>query len=139
MSSVISYSVGNGDMFTINHNTPNFTIIDCCINDDREMEILESIVNGVTGKEVIRFISTHPDDDHLRGIDIVDDALHFANFYCVRNSVSKNDDTDSFKRYCQLRDSDKAFYVYKNCARKWLNRKSEERGSAGLSFLWPDI
>ena len=31
MSTVKSFSVGEGDMFYINHNSDNFTTIDCCL------------------------------------------------------------------------------------------------------------
>ena len=34
MSVVKSFSVGNGDMFYVNHNSDNFTIIDCCLPED---------------------------------------------------------------------------------------------------------
>jgi hypothetical protein len=34
MSIVKSLSVGNGDMFYIQHGSDNFTIIDCCLSDD---------------------------------------------------------------------------------------------------------
>ena len=43
MSTVKSYSVGNGDMFYINHNSDNFTIIDCCLPDDIRADLVEDI------------------------------------------------------------------------------------------------
>ena len=36
-------------------------------------------------------------------------------------------------------DTEKAFYIYKGCERKWMNQDSEERGSSGINVLWPDI
>ena len=36
MSKVKSFSVGEGDMFYISHNSDNFTIIDCCLNYDED-------------------------------------------------------------------------------------------------------
>jgi len=33
MSEIKSFSVGEGDMFYIRHNTDNFTTIDCCLSD----------------------------------------------------------------------------------------------------------
>ncbi len=61
------------------------------------------------------------------------------NFYCVRNEATKKDYTDDFDRYCSLRDSDKAFYLYEGCTRKWLNKNDEgEHGSSGITILWPD-
>ncbi len=56
-------------MFYIDHNSDNFTIIDCCLNDDDTAEaILEEIPRLSGRKGITRFISTHPDDDHLRGL-----------------------------------------------------------------------
>lgn len=34
MSIIKSFSAGNGDMFYINHNSDNFTTIECCYEDD---------------------------------------------------------------------------------------------------------
>ena len=36
MSIIKSFSAGNGDMFYINHNSDNFTTIDCCYEDDAQ-------------------------------------------------------------------------------------------------------
>lgn len=34
MSVIKSFSVGEGDMFYIEHNSDNFTVIDCCYDED---------------------------------------------------------------------------------------------------------
>jgi beta-lactamase superfamily II metal-dependent hydrolase len=138
MSIVKSFSVGNGDMFYIEHNSPNFTIIDCCINDGEAGEILSEISARSKKKEVIRLISTHPDDDHVRGLELLDAEIGISNFYCVKNEATKDDMTDSFQKYLELRDSDKAFYIFKNCKRKWMNEKDEAREQSGIGILWPD-
>lgn len=138
MSEIKSFSVGNGDMFYINHNSDNFTIIDCCLSDDNEKTILEEVERLSKAKGITRFISTHPDDDHLRGLDVLDDKIKIQNFYCVKNDAIKEDETDCFTRYCELRHSAKAFHIYKGCTRKWMNQSSEERGTSGISILWPD-
>ena len=90
-------------------------------------------------KGIMRFISTHPDEDHFHGIEYFDERFHIYNFYCVKNEATKTDDSESFKHYCSLRDdTKKAFYIYKGCSRKWMNQNSEERGSSGINILWPD-
>src|SRR5262249_32186426 len=132
-----SHSVGNGDMFYIDHNSDNFTIIDCCLNGNDE-SILAEVAQLAARKGVVRFISTHPDDDHLRGLVRLDAKLGILNFYCVRNPTTKSIKTDSFIRYCQLRDSTKAFYIEKDCTRKWMNLEDASRGSSGINILWPD-
>lgn len=139
MSIIKSFSVGNGDMYYINHNTDNFTIIDCCIDDSNKNTIVNEVKNLSSKKGITRFISTHPDDDHIWGIGYLDDKINILNFYCVNNNATKTEVTDDFKRYCNLRDDGgKAFYIYKGCSRKWMNQTNEERGSSGINILWPD-
>jgi hypothetical protein len=60
MSIIKSYSVGNGDMFYIEHNSDNFTIIDCCLSDGNKDAILAEIADLKGQKGITRFISTHP-------------------------------------------------------------------------------
>jgi len=138
MSMVHSYAVGNGDMFSIRHNPDSFTIIDCSMSMDDGDSILEALKKQAQEKGISRFISTHPDQDHMMGLEYLDDKMPIWNFYCVANSATKSDETNDFKRYCQLRDGDKAFSIYKGCSRRWLNQGNDERGSAGIEILWPD-
>lgn len=126
-------------MFYINHNSENFTIIDCFLNEESADVILEQIGPLSDAKEITRFISTHPDDDHIRGIELLDDEVGITNFYCVSNKVTKEDQTDSFDKYCELRDSGKAFHIYKGCKRRWMNLEGDGRGSSGINILWPDL
>ena len=138
MSIIKSLSVGNGDMFYIKHGTDNFSIIDCCMNEDNKEEILEELKSQSQNKNIVRFISTHPDDDHIRGLEYFNQEMPTLNFYCVKNEAIKKDETDDFEKYCSLRDnSKKAFYLEKDCSRRWMNRPSDERGSAGINILWP--
>jgi beta-lactamase superfamily II metal-dependent hydrolase len=139
MSTIKSFAVGNGDMFYINHGTDNFTIIDCFLNNENTEIILDQIGPLSKGKGATRVISTHPDDDHIRGIESLDDKITIRNFYCVKNRAIKDDWTESFGRYCQLRDDPKkAFYIYKGCTRRWMNQSDKERGESGIKILWPD-
>ncbi|HQC97324.1 MAG TPA: hypothetical protein PK306_16605, partial [Aquabacterium sp.] len=91
-------------------------------------------------KGITRFISTHPDQDHFGGIELLDDAMPIINFYVVQNQAIKDDETNSFKHYCKLRDdTGKAFYIYQGCSRKWMNLSDEERKTSGIQILWPDL
>ncbi len=138
MSIIKSLSVGNGDMFYIKHNSDNFSIIDCCISEDNKEEILKELKSQSQYKSIKRFISTHPDDDHIRGLEYLDQKMPILNFYCVKNKATKKDETKDFKKYCSLRDhSDKAFYLENGCRRRWMNKSSDERGSSGINILWP--
>ena len=139
MSIIKSFSVGNGDMFYIEHGSDNFSIIDCNLDSEQKEEIMYEICKIGGSKGIMRFISTHPDEDHFHGIEYFDERFHIYNFYCVKNEATKTDDSESFKHYCSLRDdTKKAFYIYKGCSRKWMNQNSEERRCSGINILWPD-
>ena len=138
MSIIKSFSVGNGDMFYIYHDSDNFSIIDCCLNDDNRDKILEEISSLSDKKGITRFISTHPDEDHIKGLEFLDDKMRIMNFYVVGNGATKADETESFKRYCELRDhNEKSFKIHHGCTRRWMNQSNEERDASGIYILWP--
>ena len=142
MSVIKSFSVGEGDMFYIQHNSDNFTVIDCYMHEDNKDRIMKEIEEKSKKKHIHRFISTHPDEDHILGIKSFRDKLGIANFYCVENEATKSEDTEDFEEYCDLRDGDKHYYIYEGCSRKWMNMSGmddngEERGSSGINILWP--
>ena len=139
MSIVKSFSVGNGDMFYIKHNSDNFTTIDCCYDNDHDrLRIFKEIEEASKDKEISRFISTHPDEDHIKGLREYNDKFRIVNFYCVDNEATKDDESENFKEYCKLRDGEHHFYLFKGCCRKWMNKSDEIRDSAGLTCLWPE-
>ena len=54
MSVVKSFSVGDGDMFYIDHNSDNFTPIDCCYSDEDNKETnFEEMKNLANKKGII--------------------------------------------------------------------------------------
>jgi len=143
MSKVKSFSVGDGDMFYIKHNTSNFSIIDCFLSDDNKKTIIKELKEQSSDKDISRFISTHPDEDHIQQLDYLDDQMPILNFYCVKNETTKKDETTGFKRYCKLRDGEKAFFLYKGCSRRWMNQEGNDSNgklikSAGINILWPE-
>ena len=138
MSIIKSLSVGNGDMFYIKHNSDNFTTIDCCLSEDNKEDIVNEIKKEKKGKNISRFISTHPDEDHIQKLDYFDDEIGIENFYVVKNETTKSVETDGFKRYKKLHNStEKSLYIEKGTSRKWMNIGDETRGSSGISILWP--
>lgn len=144
MSIIKSFSVGDGDMYYIKHGSSNFTIIDCCLTYDNRFGIVQEIKTEKAGKVITRFISSHPDEDHIQQLDYLDDEIDIRNFYCVKNKAIKSDITAGFQRYCDLRDSGKAFYLTKGCNRKWMNQNGKadsgvDYGSSGINILWPDV
>ena len=146
MSLIKSFSVGNGDMFYINHNSDNFTTIDCCLDYDESSKaakehVLNEIERESSGKGITRFISTHPDEDHISGIKEFYNRIGIINFYRVDNNATKSsEESEDFKKYKQLRDDEyKKVSLYKGCTRKWMNIPDNERGSSGLFCLWPIV
>lgn len=139
MSIIKSFSVGEGDMFYIKHESSNFTMIDCFLTDENKEVIVNEIIAENKNKDITRFISTHPDDDHIGGLKYLDDKINILNFYCVKNAYDEEDSED-YERYYELRDdNDKAYYIYEGCNRKWMNQNDKEKqyGSAGINILWP--
>ena len=144
MSIVKSLSVGEGDMFYIRHNSDNFTIIDCCVEEEWHKQVVEELENAASGKIIKRFISTHPDDDHIRGLKKLCKDFEIPNFYCVANKALNPDGEEDFDMYCKLRDGSSCFYLEQGCSRKWMNLNSnpgddEQRQSAGINILWPVV
>ena len=81
MSIIKSFSVGDGDMFYIDHNSDNFSIIDCCMDDGNKEAITQEIKDKISKKGIIRFISTHPDEDHLQGLKYLDEQIGIVNLF----------------------------------------------------------
>ena len=137
MSIIKSFSVGNGDMFYINHGSDNFTVIDCYMHQDNENKIIDEIIDKSKDKGIVRFISTRPDEDHIMGLKRYREQVGINNFYCVENKATKKDETDDFKEYCSLRDGEEHFYLYEGCSRRWMNISDDERDCSGINILWP--
>jgi beta-lactamase superfamily II metal-dependent hydrolase len=139
MSVIKSYAVGDGDMFTINHNSSNFTIIDCYLSTENKKSVIYEIIDQCKTKRITRSISTHPDEDHVCGLTDLDKEIGIVNFYCVKNEATKKDESPDFTKYCEFRDSDKAFYISKGCTRKYMNKEDDDIKSSGIQILWPDV
>lgn len=140
MTIIKSFSVGNGDTTYIEHNSNNFTIIDCCLTEETKNEIVNEIKQK-SAHRITRFISTHPDEDHIKGIEFLDEEINILNFYVVNNkAIKKDSESTSFRHYCHLRDdNEKAFNIYQGCTRKWMNQGDETRDGSGINILWPKL
>ena len=87
MSTVKSFATGEGDTYYIKHGSDNFTIIDCRIAEDRD-DIIEELRVQSAEKGITRFISTDPDDDHIRGLARLDHELGLRQLLLVRSGRS---------------------------------------------------
>lgn len=145
MSIVKSFSFPDGevrgDMFYIKHNSKNFTVIDCYLKEGnnsscRKDEIINEVI-AESKDRLCRFISTHPHDDHIRGIEDLDAKWKIRNFYAVKNDKPQNKDDKSLTKYQELLGSEACFFIKEGIQRKWLNDKSDDRGCSGINFKWP--
>ena len=65
--------------------------------------------------------------------------MSLLNFYCVKNETSKEEPTEDFEKYCELRENiKKAYYIYKKCERRWMNLSDDNRESSKINIKWPD-
>lgn len=146
MSIVKSFSFPEGeirgDMYYIQHGSNNFTVIDCYLKtgigaNARRDEIIDEIKSMSEGR-ICRFISTHPDHDHIAGIEYLDNRWPILNFYAVENNCPHDSHDNSLSHYQWL-------LANKNCAvkrglkRAWLNDSNNENSSSGITFQWPDL
>lgn len=83
--------------------------------------------------DVCRFISTHPDNGHILGLEYLDSRWGITNFYAVESSIPGDKKDLSLTKYIELKDS-KNFVISKGIKRCWLNEQSEENGSSGILF-----
>ena len=149
MSSIVksfSFPKGEirGDTYYIKHAANTFTLIDCFLKsnseypeNNRKEEIINEIVSESEGR-ICRFISTHPDNDHIAGIEELDKNWKITNFYAVENDIPSNDDDLSLTKYIDLKDKYN-FPLKKGIKRCWLNESNDENKSSGINFYWPII
>lgn len=131
-----------GDTFYISHNSNNFTMIDCYLKDGddascRKDKIIKEIIEKSRGR-ICRFISTHPDNDHILGIEELDKKWPITNFYAVENNIPADKNDSSLSKYIELKNT-KNFPITSGIKRAWLNQTNDDNGSSGLEFLWPVI
>lgn len=128
MSIVKSFSVGEGDMFYIDDDFDSITVIDCFLNEYYDNKrIMDEMINKFGNRKIKRFISTHPDDDHIKGLKYYKENFGITDFYCVRNNANKKRITKDFEEYRNLRDS-----IIQIDLRKGRNITSS------IDTLWPD-
>lgn len=135
-----------GDMFYIKHGSDNFTVIDCFLKnlDDRDVSIIKEICDESSEKSIHRFISTHPDADHYKGIETLWKYWSTTNFYVVENKLPIDNSDLSLKKYGELRDSNSTSYIYRGFKRAFLNEdgvsdNGNHIGCSGIHILWPIV
>lgn len=132
-----------GDMYYIQHNSMNFTLIDCYLNVDasRKKQIIQEVVNASSGDRILRFILTHPDKDHYAGLDELWKTWSTTNVYMVKNEKPLDESESDSKKCKELRDSAETWGIKAGLKRKFLNQEADDntRGPSGIYFLWPKL
>ncbi len=168
-------NVKNGDCSIIKHYSGHITVIDVC-NAKPEETLLETAVakalaalekgpgnfnqknhpvspiahlkeHGITS--VFRFIATHPDMDHLDGIEVFFESFSPTNFWDTANTAEKDFETESafseedWEFYKNLRDSNpstapKRLTLHSGDRGQYWNRGADESSNGdGLHILAP--
>ena len=139
MATIHFLNVKQGDCSVINHNSGHITVIDVCNAKPPDVLTEESTAKtaqlemGVRGNfqqkkypvnpisylqdhnitSIFRYIQTHPDMDHMDGIEALFDEFRPANFWDTDNKKEMNDSSwenspyseDDWKFYKNLRDT----------------------------------
>lgn len=148
MSIVKSFSFPKGeirgDTFYIKHAVDSFTVIDCYLlsnskfdDNNRQNEIIDEIIEQSEGR-IRRFISTHPDNDHIAGIEELFRRWPTDNFYAVENNIPANQDDVSLTKYIELKEKHN-YAIKEGIKRCWLNDSNNEHNSSGINFHWPKL
>ncbi len=146
MSVVKSFSFPKGeirgDMFYIQHGSNSFSVIDCYLlsnskhkENNRQKEIIDEIIEK-SGDRIRRFISTHPDNDHIAGIEELLKRWDTTNFYAVDNDIPSDTSNPSLTKYLDLKQNHN-FAIKRGITRCWLNNSNDENRGSGIWFEWP--
>lgn len=143
MSIIKSYTFtegkNRGDMYYIADNSSNFTLIDCYlkVTDERKTNIIDEILNVSQNKKVLRFILTHPHDDHYHGIEELFKVWKTTNIYAVCTDVPKGVNDPSSIKCRELLQGKTTCQIEAGLKRAYLNRSGSHSTSSGIDFLWP--
>jgi|SRR5579884_962950 beta-lactamase superfamily II metal-dependent hydrolase len=175
MPTIHYLNVRKGDCSLIEHASGHATVIDVC-NAQKEDAVLEKVMaslaseeRGVSGNfnqkkypvnpisylkkhgitSVFRFIATHPDMDHLDGIEVFFDTYSPANFWDTDNQEEKKFEDkseyseDDWLFYKKLRDTSpehdpKRLTLYSGATGQYYNEDENGKGGGdGLHILAP--
>lgn len=124
-------NVGEGACTIIQHVDKKVTMIDvCCASDEERTDNNTNPTDYLKGlgiKSIFRYIQTHPDRDHMDGLNSIA-KYKIYNFWDIRNSKKQSDEDGRYKAedwecYQKLRESEvdpKAVRFYANDTKKYF-------------------
>ena len=123
-------NVGKGNCTVIKFPSEKIAIVDIDnskIDDDDDIlqDPIDFLDKKYSGKDIFRFILTHPDMDHMSGIDELFSKRKVYNFWDTEHDKELDTETDDFgsynsddwNRYQEIRiskESPKALKLYRN-------------------------
>lgn len=162
-------NVKEGDCIWVNHPSGHNTIVDIS-NGNNAADIEQSLfenssgnynqknypvnpieyLNGYKVKEIFRFVLTHPDMDHMDGIEELFGNFEILNFWDTNNEkkMDENSKWGSYKKedwefYQTIRESDsmpKTLQLYSGSRGPYYNQNEDGKsGADGLYILAPTI
>ena len=175
MSVIRLLNVKNGDCTIFEHNSGRKTMIDICAgNIEVESEAtqasfealsiskpkgnyqmcssptnpIEYLKNTMRVSDLFRFISTHPDMDHLDGFNRLANEISIRNFWDsgarkskpdFEGSPYKEEDWDRYVKFCEGKEDGVTKISYLAGSRfKYANKDDEGRSGDGLYILAPN-
>lgn len=125
MCTIHFLNVRNGDCSIIQHNSGRVSVIDICCGNNGLYSSCESVSGNYNQKSkptnpidyiinlkinnIQRFILTHPDMDHMDGINTLFSQFHVSCFWDTENSKKVDDiglyNIEDWKKYLSLRQS----------------------------------
>jgi len=98
---------------------------------------VEFIKKAYPGQSIFRYIQTHPEMDHMRGLEAIRDRIGITNFWDTKNhrncSTSESDRAD-WEAYQQLRTSDKVKHFTRGDRRIYFGADDEAGNGVGDSL-----
>ncbi len=175
MPQVHFLNVGNGDCTWIKHANGANTVIDVCLAkaesllkaQDAATEMFSTRPNMVRGNfnqaaspenpieylqkfgvnSIFRFILSHPDMDHMDGIQNFFETFSPINFWDTKNNKPKPDfnkpcrysenDWDFYQSIRESTSEPKCIYLYAGAKGQYFNKGDDTRSGNGLSILAP--
>ncbi len=122
-------NVGKGNCTIIEFPSGRLTMIDIDnsrVNDDNPLtDPMDYYINKFGRKALFRFILSHPDMDHMSGLNLLANEISILNFWDTENNkiISDEDwdnspyDRDDWKKYQEFRRSEedpKCLFLYQN-------------------------
>lgn len=91
-------NVGNGDCTIIELPDGNTMVVDICNGNGSNTRLDNPIAHLSRASSIFRYVQTHPDMDHMDGLDALRRKLTITNFWDTRNTKPKPDFTGPFAK-----------------------------------------